>query len=77
MTVSEGDFGHLGLASREFHAGRILSSKPAAAEDLEGAHGMGDMVCTAGTSGADGNAAPDSADVAIIGTDDGIEVLVP
>ncbi len=77
MTVSEGDFGHLGLASREFYAGRILSSKPATAEDLKGAQAMGDMVCTAGTSGADGHAAPGSADEAHFGTDDGIEEVAP
>jgi hypothetical protein len=77
MTVSEGNFGHLGLASREFYAGRILSSKPATVEDLKGAHGMGDMVCPAGMSDTEGNAASDPTDEARIGADDGVEEVVP
>lgn len=77
MTVSEGDFGHLGLASREFYAARILSAEPVSAEDLKGAHGRGGRVCPAGTSDTAWNTASKSPDEAIIGTDGGVEVLHP
>lgn len=53
MTVSKGGFGHLGLASREFYAYRILSAEPARAEDLA-MWGAGIRVCAAGGDGAGG-----------------------
>lgn len=51
MTVSKGSFGHLGFASREFYAYRILSAEPARAEDLA-MWGAGIRVCPAGGDGA-------------------------
>ncbi|MGV8930187.1 MAG: hypothetical protein ACOH1E_10565 [Brevundimonas sp.] len=52
MTVSEGNFGHLGLAAREFYAYRIHSAEPARVEDLVEMWGSEAPICPAGGGSA-------------------------
>lgn len=57
ITVSKGDFGHLGSASREFYAYRILSAEPASVEDLAEMWGAEAPICPAGGGSAGANTA--------------------